>query len=117
MEHFYISENGKPEKILYISGNGTFLYFRKRNFLIFRERYIQNPSIFRTRAYSEHCQTSTMECFVKVATCRTFQPRPSKFFVLYFGKLKFFLRKWNFLALHFRKRNILIFQETELSCI
>ena len=26
----YISRKGKPEKILYISGCGTFLYFRKR---------------------------------------------------------------------------------------
>ena len=26
------------------------LYFRKQNFLIFHERYIQNPSIFRTRS-------------------------------------------------------------------
>ena len=26
----YISRNGNPEKILYILGNGTFLYFRKR---------------------------------------------------------------------------------------
>ena len=26
----YISGNGNPEKILYISRNGTFLYFRKR---------------------------------------------------------------------------------------
>ena len=33
----------------HIPGNGTFLCFRKRNFLIFPERYIQNPSIFRTR--------------------------------------------------------------------
>ena len=29
MELFYISENGNPPKILYISGNGTFLYFRR----------------------------------------------------------------------------------------
>ena len=27
MKLFYILENGSPEKILYISGNGTFLYF------------------------------------------------------------------------------------------
>ena len=31
MELSYISENGNPEKILYISGNETFLYFT-RNF-------------------------------------------------------------------------------------
>ena len=44
----YISGNGSPEKILifqemeliHISGNETFLYFRKRNFFIFRERHI-----------------------------------------------------------------------------
>ena len=42
-----------PKNILYISGNGTFLYFRKWNFLIFRERYIQEPSIFRTLTYLE----------------------------------------------------------------
>ena len=73
----------EPLKILYISGNGTFLYFGKsilrilklRNFLVFRERYIQNPAIFRTRGIfrtlvylksetsSEHCETSTMERF------------------------------------------------------
>ena len=27
----------KPQKSLYISGNGTFLYFRKQNFLILQE--------------------------------------------------------------------------------
>ena len=49
MELSYILGNGNPEKIPYISGNGTFLYFekwkprknplyiRKRNFLIFQE--------------------------------------------------------------------------------
>ena len=37
IEIFYISENGNPPKILCISGSGTFLYFRKRNFLIFQE--------------------------------------------------------------------------------
>ena len=26
----YVSGNGNPEKIPYISGNGTFLYFKKR---------------------------------------------------------------------------------------
>ena len=52
--------------------------FFKKVFPIFRERYIQNPSIFRTRSilrnlvyseptvYSEHCQTSLMERFAKV---------------------------------------------------
>ena len=26
----YILENGSAEKIIYVSGNGTFLYFKKR---------------------------------------------------------------------------------------
>ena len=29
----------------------SFLYFRKRNFLIFRERYTQNPNILELEAY------------------------------------------------------------------
>ena len=34
----YISGNQHPEKKTpYISGNGTFSYFRKQNFLIFQE--------------------------------------------------------------------------------
>ena len=45
-----ISWKRKSGKDSYISGNGTFLYFRKRNFLIFWERHIQNPIIFRTRS-------------------------------------------------------------------
>ena len=69
-----------PKKFLIFSQKKPFLIFRKRNFLIFWEKYIQNPEMFRTRsifrtlvyskseAYSEHCQTSTMERFVKVAT-------------------------------------------------
>ena len=73
----YILGNGNPEKILIFQETETFLYFRKRNFLIFQESYIQNPSIIRTRSifrtlaysepegYSEHCQTSTMESFAE----------------------------------------------------
>ena len=69
--------NGNPEKILIFQETETFLYFRKRNFLVFQESYIQNPSIFRTRSifrtlaysepegYSEHCQTSTMKSFAE----------------------------------------------------
>ena len=40
----------------------------KRNLFIFWERYIRNPDIFRTLAYSEHCQRSIMERFAKIAT-------------------------------------------------
>ena len=51
--------------------------FLKIVFLIFRQRYIQNSDIFRTRSifrtlvysepetYSGHCQTSAMACFAK----------------------------------------------------
>ena len=61
----YTSGNRSPEKISYIftkerfsyiSGNGNpenSLYFRKRNFLIFQERYIQNSGIFKTLVYSK----------------------------------------------------------------
>ena len=48
--------------------------FLKKPFLIFREKYIENPDIFRARivfrtlVYSVHCQASTMERFVKLAT-------------------------------------------------
>ena len=91
MEFFYILGNENPPKnSLYFLQKKFFLYFgkrkprknslhfRKRNFLIFQERYIQNPDIFRTKsifrtlvylgseAYSEHRQTSTMERFAKI---------------------------------------------------
>ena len=56
----YISENGNHKKIIYISGNGTFLYFRKG---ISRTLVYSKPE-----TYSEHCQTSTMERFAKIAT-------------------------------------------------
>ena len=39
----------KPSKNPYTSGNVTFLYLRKQNFLIFLERYIQNPGITKTQ--------------------------------------------------------------------
>ena len=60
----YISEKENPERIFYISGNGTFLYCRKGIFrtLVYSE----------LTAYSENCQTFTMERFAKIATLRTF---------------------------------------------
>ena len=68
------------EKVSYIFSKKSFYnFFRKRNFLIFQERYIRNPSIFRTRsmlrtlvysepeAYSEHdgtfCKNSYLAHF------------------------------------------------------
>ena len=75
-----LEETKTPKKISYISGSGSFVYFKKPNFLIFWKSYIQNLSILRTKRifrnlvslepeiYSEHCQTSTMERFAKTAT-------------------------------------------------
>ena len=97
----YISENGNlEENLLNIKKN---LYFRKRNFLIFRERYIQNPSIFRTRSifrtlvylepetYSEQRQSSAMECFAKNSYLAQF---------LIFSEMKL---SWLIFLLYFRK--------------
>ena len=78
----YVSRNGNLKKIPYISRNGTFSYFRKGIFqtLGHLEIYIRGLSIFRTtgtfrtlahsepEAYLEHCQTSMMEHFAKIAT-------------------------------------------------
>ena len=59
-------------------GKGMFRIVTLRSSLVFRERYIQNPAIFRTRGIfrtlvylksetsSEHCETSTMERFAKI---------------------------------------------------
>ena len=75
-----LEETKTPTKISYISRNGSFVSFKKRNFLIFWKSYIQNHRILRTKSifrnlvslepeiYSEHCETSTMERFAKTAT-------------------------------------------------
>ena len=74
--------------------------FLKEVFLIFRERYIQKPSIFSIVAYSEpgayleYCQTSTMEH--KNSYLAHFLNPSSKnekisYIFLYFGKWNFFL--------------------------
>ena len=48
-KYFIYFRKRKPQKnFLYFLKRRLFLYFRKRNFLTFRERYIQNPGIFRT---------------------------------------------------------------------
>ena len=125
----------------------NYLYFRKRNFLIFQQRYIyfQNPGItelsyisgkeysepyhtqnqnyFRTlvysepEIYSEHCQTPSMERFIK----NSYLGHLKKVLIFSYNsgngtlQLQYF-RKWkprkNSLYL-FRKWNFLIFQETE----
>ena len=70
----------KSQKNPYISGNRTFLNFPKRNFFIFWQKYIQNPSIFRTRSifrtlvylepktYSEHCQKIALSYILRNGT-------------------------------------------------
>ena len=51
LELYYISRKGNPEKNLYISGNGIFLYFLKKCFsYIAGKVYSENPGIFRTRS-------------------------------------------------------------------
>ena len=50
----------------------VFLYFEKG---IFRTLVYSEPD-----TYSEHCQTSTIERFAKIATWRTFWSQPSKSF-------------------------------------
>ena len=76
------------------------------------QKHIQNSGIFGTltyseletysepEAYSEHCQTSTMKRFPKIAAWRTFQPQPS-FLKSLFQKNFLHLGKRNFLALYF----------------
>ena len=50
LRNFLYSRKRKHRKnFLYFFKRKLSLYFTKRNFLIFRERYIQRPNIFRTR--------------------------------------------------------------------
>ena len=46
-QNFFILQE---REVSYTFWKRTFLYFRRQNFLLFLERYIQNPSIFRTRS-------------------------------------------------------------------
>ena len=61
---FLIFQERKPPKI-----NSS--YFRKKNFLIFRERYIQSPSMFRTRSIFRTLVCSEPVVYCRV-TCTTF---------------------------------------------
>ena len=69
-------------------------------------RHIKNPSIFRTLAYSGHCQTSTMEWFVK-------NSYPTHFLIYCKTELSSLpeLEKQKETSL----KKLLIFQEMELS--
>ena len=57
---FLYFETWKPRKSSSYFRNGNFLYFTKG---IFRTRVYSKPE-----TYSEHCQTSRMERFAKIAT-------------------------------------------------
>ena len=73
----FFPEKTVLKKFLIFSQKSPPLILRKRNLLRFRERYTQSPDIFSIRsifrtmvyskseAYSEDCQTSMMESFVK----------------------------------------------------
>ena len=90
---------------------------------------MQNHGIFRTRsifrtlahteleAYSEHCQASTIKCFAKIATWRTFKPKLEKqkkllcFFII--RKMKLSSSNIKKIIIFSQKKAFLIFQETE----
>ena len=57
-------------------------FFLKKAFLYFRKGLFRTLVHPEPKAYSEQCQTSTMESFGKIATKRTF---------LYFAKQNFFI--------------------------
>ena len=70
---FLIFQERKPPKI-----NSS--YFRKKNFLIFRERYIQSPSMFRTRSIFRTlvCSEPVVYCRVTCTTFTTFAQAQKK---------------------------------------
>ena len=56
MELSYVLENGNPEKIPYISGNGTLLYFLKKSFSYISEKVyliFRNRRVFGNLVYSK----------------------------------------------------------------
>ena len=121
----------------------NYLYFRKRNFLIFQQRYIyfQNPGITELsyisgKEYSEPYHTQNQNYFQNLGIFRTrniFRTLSNTFDGTFYKKqlpraLKkssyIFLQfgKWNFLALVFQetetpKKFFIFIQETELSYI
>ena len=50
---FLLFRKWEPEDIVYISGNGTFLYFRERNILIFRKGVLRSLAYLELEAHSE----------------------------------------------------------------
>ena len=89
LKMFIFQEMEIPKKSLYFRKRNFLLYFRKQNFLIFRERYIQNSGIFKTRnifrtlsnIYDEtFCKNSYLAHFSasgpKTFPCKTFLKNP-----------------------------------------
>ena len=95
-----VFQGQKPlsEKNPNIFRHGAFLYFWKA---IFR-----TLAYLELEAYSEHCQTPTMECFAKIAAQHIFQPQPQNF-----SRQIFFVKSYSYLLQKFH----LNFLETELS--
>ena len=58
-----------------------FLIFSQKNFFLnFGKGVYRTLTYLELQAYSEHFQTSMMDCFAKIATWRTFRPQPTKVF-------------------------------------
>ena len=110
----------------------SFLYFLEKSFSNFQETelsYISGKVYSELEAYSEHCQTSTMEHFPRLAQkikkkflyffiflkIKLYSPNIQK--VLIFSQRKAFLifrkRKNPKKSLYFRKRKFLIFWKME----
>ena len=75
-----------PEKVSYIFRKRELscFFLKKKFFLYFGKGIFRTLPYLEVKAYlepevnSEHCQTSTMERFVKIATWRTFKPNLEK---------------------------------------
>ena len=94
------------EKFSYIFSKTTFPILRKRNFLIFRKRYIQNPGTFRTLSNiydGTFCKNSYLEHF-SIQAQETEKVHPKK--------ISYTPEKWNFLTLTLK--NFLCFLKRKL---
>ena len=101
----------------------SFLYFLKKSFSNFQETeltytpgkvysencHIRTRRIFRTLVYSEHCQTSTMERFVKIA--RKYKKKFQCFLI--FREMKLSSSNIKKFLIFSQKKAFLLFKETE----
>ena len=112
----------KPQKkILIFQETERFLYFSRRNFLIFWKRYIQNPDIFRTRSifriltYLEPCHIQNPRHIPNTVKHLRWNVFAKKQLPTTLKKISYIFRKWKFLEifsyisgnetfLYFRKR-------------